>query len=455
MTTLTTELSWDALTNEAVKHLQALIRCNTANPPGNEGSAIAYIREWLAAEEIDARIIEPTPGRPSIWARLPGNGSKRPLLLLSHVDVVPVEAEQWTVDPFGGEIRDGYIYGRGAVDMKSMVAKELALFLHLARSAKETGHHLDRDLILLAVADEEQNGTHGMAWIVEHEPALLEAEYALNEGGGFTFSLGGQRIYVCATAEKGRVLVTLRATGLPGHGAVPHKNNAIARLGRALHRLASSPLPLHRTATVEQLIQTLALIQPQPQRLLLPQVLNPLISEMTLRTFPDTNAANGLRAMLHNTASPTQLLAGTALNVIPSEAVACLDGRIIPGQTADSLKVELQRRINDPHVTIETELLSLGYESRADTELFTAIRTAIAIHDPSAMLVPYMLPAQTDSRFLVPKGVIAYGFDPMKPELGWPGPFEMAHGHDERISIANIRFGLHVLYDAIMHIARS
>jgi acetylornithine deacetylase/succinyl-diaminopimelate desuccinylase-like protein len=449
VTTLTTELNWDALTNEAVKHLQALIRCNTANPPGNEGPAIAYIREWLTAEGIDSRIIEPTVGRPSIWARLPGNGSKRPLLLLSHVDVVPVEHEHWTVDPFGGVISNGYIYGRGAIDMKSMVAKELALFLHLARALKETGHSLDRDLILLAVADEEQNGTHGMAWIAEHEPELLEAEYALNEGGGSTLSLGEQRIYLCATAEKGRVLVTLQATGSPGHGSIPHNNNAIVRLSRALHRLASFPLPLHRTTTVQQFVQTLIQTQPQPKRMLFSQVLNPLVSETILRTLLDVSTANGLRAMLHNTASPTKILAGTALNVIPTQAVAHLDGRIIPGQTAESLTQELRARIHDPHVTIETKLISLGHESSADTELFRAIKTAIATYDPGAMVVPYMLPALTDSHFLVPKGVAAYGFDPMQPEQGWPPLVELAHGHDERISIANIRFGLRVLYDVI------
>jgi acetylornithine deacetylase/succinyl-diaminopimelate desuccinylase-like protein len=455
MATLTTELNWDALTNEAVKHLQALIRCNTSNPPGNERPAINYIRGWLSAEKIDSRIIEPTSGRPSLWARLPGNGSRRPLLLLSHVDVVPVEAKHWTVEPFGGEIRNEYIYGRGAVDMKGMTAKELALFLHLARATKETGHRLDRDLILLAVADEEHNGTHGMAWIAEHEPALLDAEYALNEGGGFALDLEGQRIYVCAMAEKGRVLVTLRAAGSPGHGAVPHNNNAIVRLGRALHRLALAPLPLHATATMQQFVHALAAIQPQPRRTLFPRVLSPLFSEAILRTLPDENTANGLRAMLHNTASPTQFLAGTALNVIPSEAVAHLDGRIIPGQTAESFVQELRARINDPHITIEVELVSLGYENSADTELFSAIKTAIATHDPGAMVVPYLLPALTDSHFLVPKGVVAYGFDPMRPEPGWPSPLEMTHGHDERISIANIAFGLHVLYDAIMQVAKS
>src|SRR5262249_28700212 len=160
-------------------------------------------------------------------------------------------------------------------------------FLYFARTVKETGQPLERDLIWLSVADEEQHSKYGMAWIAEHEPELLDAEYALNEGGGFTLPLGGQRIYVCETAQKGSVTVTLRAKGSPGHGAVPRQDNAIVRLGRALHRLALAPLPLHSTATVQQFIHSLAERQPQPKRALLPQVLSPLFSEAILRTLPD------------------------------------------------------------------------------------------------------------------------------------------------------------------------
>ncbi len=450
-----TEVDWNALTAEAVKHLQALIQCNTVNPPGNEGPAITYIREQLAAEDIDAHTLEPTPGRPSLWARLPGNGSKCPLLLLSHVDVVPAEAEHWTADPFGGEIRNGYIFGRGAVDMKGMTAKQLTLLLHLARSAKETGHRLSRDLVLLAVADEEREGTHGMAWIAEHEPALLDAEYALNEGGGFALDMRGKRIYVCETAQKGRALVTVRAEGSPGHGAVPHSQNAIIRLARAITRIGASSLPLHVTPTMRQFVMALATTHPQPQRSLLLQMLNPLLSDSMLRAFPDKHVANALRAMLHNTATPTVVQGGTAINVLPSEAIARLDGRIIPGQTGEVFTSELRKRMSDPHVTVEVELLSSGHEGRADTALFAAISKAITRYDPGAIVAPYLLPTFTDSRFLVPKGVYAYGFDPMQPEPGWPSPQHMAHGHDERISIANIGFGLRVLYDAIVQVASS
>ncbi len=448
------ESTWQALDDEAVRHLQALIRCNTTNPPGNEIAAAHYLQEQLVAEGLETRIIESLPGRASVWARLPGKGTKRPLLLVSHLDVVPVERERWSVDPFGGEIQQGYLYGRGTVDTKSLTAKQLTLLLHLARVQRETGQRLERDLVLLAVADEEQHGTYGMAWIVQHEPALLDAEYAINEGGGFALDFGGTRIYLCATGEKGSVEVRLRAQGEPGHGSVPHANNAIVRLGRALSRIGASPLPLHVTETVRHFVQTLASTQKQPQRALLPGLLNPLVSETVLRAFPDQQAGNALRAMLHNTASPTILQAGSAINVIPGEATARLDGRIIPGQSAETFAQELRARIHDAQVHVEVEIGSPGYENSADTVLFAGIKQALALHEPEALVVPYLLPAVTDSRYIVPKGVIAYGFDPMRPEPGWPSPQQMAHGHDERISLANIAFGLHVLYDAVLHISR-
>ena len=238
-------------------------------------------------------------------------------------------------------------------------------------------------------------------------------------------------------------------------GAVPHSQNAIIRLARAITRIGASSLPLHVTPTMRQFVTALATTQPHPQRALLPHLLNPLLSDAILRAFPDKQVANGLHAMLHNTATPTVVQAGTSINVLPSEAIARLDGRIIPGQTAEVLRVELRKRIRDPHVTVEVELLSPGHESRADTALFAAITTAISRHDPGTLVAPYLLPAFTDSRFLVPKGVIAYGFDPMQPEPGWPSPQQMAHGHDERISIANIGFGLRVLYDVIVQVASS
>ncbi len=447
-------VDWETLSAEAVRHLQALLRCDTINPPGNEHLVTTYLRAQLEAEGIECQIIEPQPGRTSIWARLPGSGTARPLLLVGHADVVPVERERWSVDPFGGEIRDGFIYGRGAVDMKDMVALELTLLRHFARQARAGSAPLDRDLIMLVVADEEAGGEHGMRWIVDHRPELVDAEYALNEGGGMGIELGGHRFYLCEAAQKGGFRVTLRATGRPGHAAVPHNQSAVVFLARAIARLGAMPLPMHVTATAERFIRTIAAQLAPVQRVGLQQVLNPLLSEQALRLLPDSATADGLRAMLHNTASTTILHGGSALNVIPSEASAEVDVRVIPGQTPAAVQREIELRIGDPAVAVEVHPNSLGYEMRFDTPLFAAIQSAIAKHDPGTTVVPYLFPAMSDSRFLAPLGVIPYGFVPHRPEAGVPPVQSLAHGHDERVSVANIDFGVRVLHDVITSLSR-
>jgi acetylornithine deacetylase/succinyl-diaminopimelate desuccinylase-like protein len=441
-------LNWEALVQEAKRHLQALLRCDTTNPPGNEALAAAYLRAQLVAEGIEPRLIEPAPGRVSVWARLPGSGISRSLLLASHTDVVPVERDQWHVDPFGGEERDGFIYGRGAVDMKDMLAMELTLFLHFARQAQISDQRLDRDLFLLSVADEEVGAKYGMSWIVENAPELVDAEYALNEGGGMGVDFGRQRVYLCEMAQKGSIHITLRANGAPGHASIPHGDSAIARLARALTRITSAPLPMRIIPTSRRLIELLAVTQTRPRRSLLLQVMNPLLSERVLGLLPDRDTANALRAMLHSTASPTLLQAGTALNVIPGEATAQLDCRIVPGETVETLTTALRKRIRDPKVVVEADSFSPGYEMQI-TPLFTTIQHAIAAQEPGAVVAPYLFPAVSDSRFLAPRGVTAYGFVPHRPEPGVPPVQSLAHGHDERVSIANLEFGLKVLHSVI------
>ncbi len=361
------------------------------------------------------------------------------------------EAGRWSVDPFGGEERDGIIYGRGAVDMKQMVALQLTLMLHFARQARATGQPLARDLILLAVADEECGGELGMKWIVENRPEWIDAEYALNEGGGFAVELGGTRIYLCEMAQKGSMRVTLQAEGTPGHASVPHNDNALVRLARAISAVGAAPLPLTVIPTTRRFIQTLAKTQSPARGAIFRQVLSPRFSERVLaRLDPDT--ANALRAMLHTTLSVTMAQAGTALNVIPGQATAQIDCRCIPGQTAEWIHEQIRQRINDPRVAITIEQTSPGYEMQP-TPLFDAIRAAVATHDSGAIVAPYLFPAVSDSRYLAPRGVAAYGFIPHKPETGMPQVQSLAHGHDERISRANVAFGLAVLHDTIRAIS--
>lgn len=265
---------------------------------------------------------------------------------------------------------------------------------------------------------------------------------------------GKQRLYLCEMAQKGAVHITLRAKGAPGHASIPHGDNAIARLARALMRVTSTPLPVHVIPTTRRFLQVLAATQSQPRRSLLLQLMNPLLSERVLALLPDRDTANALRAMLHNTASPTRLQAGNALNVLPSEATAQLDCRIIPGQTVETLTAELRRRIRDPQVAVEADDFSPGYELRP-TALFTAIEHAITAQEPGALVAPYLFPAVSDSRFLAPRGITAYGFVPHRPETGVPPVQSLAHGHDERVSIANLEFGLRVLYAVIEELSTT
>ncbi|HEX9068761.1 MAG TPA: M20/M25/M40 family metallo-hydrolase [Ktedonobacterales bacterium] len=451
--TITAPTQLEPLAAEALRHLQALLRCDTTNPPGNEALAATYIREQMTAEGIEPIIFEPAPGRASVWARLPGTGAQRPLLLVSHTDVVPVERDQWTADPFGGELRDGFVYGRGAVDMKQMAAFELAIFLHHARAARNGEECLSRDLLFLAVADEERSGVFGMQQVVAQHPEMVDAEYALNEGGGFGVDLAGTRFYLCEAGQKGSAMVTLRATGMPGHASIPHFENAVVRLGRAVWQIGREPLPMHVTASTRAFVRAVAARQPAPRRQAFLQLLNPVLSETVLRTLPDAATRLALRATIRNTVTPTILRAGRALNVIPGEAIAEMDARLIPGQTAESLTAELRRRVRDPQVEIQVALSSLGYEMETTNPLITALTHAIERHDPGAIVVPYLFPAVSDSRFLAPRGVKPYGFIPHQPETGVPPASQLAHAHDERISLANVAFGVRVLADAVARVA--
>ena len=248
--------------DEVVSHLRALLRLDTRNPPGNENLAADYLRGVLARDDIDNVTVGPSPDRVSIVARLRGDGSAPPLLLMSHTDVVAVERDKWKQDPFGGAIVDGFIYGRGALDMKNMVAMELQTLLLL----KRRGVRLKRDVIFLAAADEEVGGRQGAGWVVDHHPELIRAEFALNEGGGNAREVNGTLYYHVQTAEKGIQRFRLRARGSPGHGSVPRDDNAVLTLAATILRLRAHPLPIHLTATTRAYIEGLAAAQPEPLR---------------------------------------------------------------------------------------------------------------------------------------------------------------------------------------------
>ncbi|MBU0491362.1 MAG: M20/M25/M40 family metallo-hydrolase [Chloroflexi bacterium] len=423
-------INWQAVAAEATGYLRDLIRIDTTNPPGNETAAARYLADVLAGADISAQVVGPTPDRCSLVARLPGHGlpshgtdRQRPLLLLSHLDVVPAEPGEWTHPPFAGMLdQDGVIWGRGTVDCKGLVVQELVVLLLLQRA----GIPLNRDVVFAATADEEAGGLYGLAWLLAEYPHLLDAGYCINEGGGEGIRLNGRTFYLCQTGEKGISPLRLTAHGRPGHAAVPHDNNAVVHLAHALDRLANAELPLRLTNTVAAFLAALGDDYP-----LLEQQMGDV-----------------LHAIQHNTLSPTMLQAGSKVNVIPSTAEAQVDCRIIPGQTQDEVLAQMRAIIGDLPVDVETTIFTPGYEGAYDGDLYRLIETVLPEHDPQGVVVPFLMTGGTDGRHLGPRGVSVYGFMPAQPEPGL-SLFDLAHAHDERITVDNLIFGTRVLYDIV------
>ncbi|MBI2338964.1 MAG: M20/M25/M40 family metallo-hydrolase, partial [Deltaproteobacteria bacterium] len=281
-------MDWDSLKQEAVTHLQNLLRINTTNPPGNEIEAVKYLAGVLDKENIPFQIVEPSPGRASLVARLKGNGSKRPLLLTSHIDVVPAEEKEWQYPPFSGHLKDGFIWGRGAVDMKQMTAMELMVFL----AAKREGLSLKRDLIFAAVADEEAGCKWGSRWLVEKRPELIEAEYALNEVGGFSLHIDNHVFYPIGVAERGVCWFKVKARGEPGHGSIPHDNQAVVKIAEAAEKIGVRSLPYHLHPLAGKFISFLAAHQKFPRGFILNLLKRPALAGFILRRlFPDKKQA--------------------------------------------------------------------------------------------------------------------------------------------------------------------
>lgn len=438
-------IDWEAAGAELTSHLRALIRFETANPPGHETQAAAYIANVLRAEGIESEILEGVPGRGNLVARLAGNGGARPLLLMGHTDVVSVEPEQWSHGPFSGDLAGGYIWGRGAVDMKGQVAANLMVVLLLKRHAIP----LTRDLILAAFADEEAGSTWGARWMWEHHRDLIEAEYALNEGGGGAIDVQGARFYLCQVGEKGSARLRITARAAPGHASVPRDDTAIARLARALVKLDEFEPPTILTKPVRQMLQTIGdSLGGQTAALVNDVLAEP--SWAKLEQLPLEEAARlQLRATTRNTAVPTILRGGHRINVIPSEVAVDVDGRILPGQEPEAWREQVQRAVGSE---VEVTLLDRGSGLAADPEspLFDTITQVMAERDPGARTVPFLVSGGTDAKAL--PGVKVYGFMPSRnaAEEG-----ALAHAHDERVSAENLLYGCRCLYEIVERFCRA
>jgi acetylornithine deacetylase/succinyl-diaminopimelate desuccinylase-like protein len=427
---------------DPVELLRALLRFDTTNPPGSERACIEWIAGQLDVAGIAFSQHGRTPERPNLVARLPGRGEAPPLLLYGHVDVVPTDGQNWTHPPFSATIDQGFVWGRGALDMKGAVAMMLATMFRLkGERMKPPG-----DIVLAVVSDEEAGGIEGAGFLVEHHFGLFEGiRHALGELGGFTQHVAGRRFYPIMVAEKQFCRVRMRVRGESGHGSIPVRGGAIGRLGTILRRLDRQPLPVHVTPVARQMITTMARHLPPAQGLVLRSLLLPPLTD---RLLPRLGVLGGnLSAILHNTATPTIIEAGAKVNVIPGEAVIELHARILPGQTVDDLVRELRAVIRE-EVEIETEP---GPPSPAlpDMSQFEMLGGILREADPGAIPLPFLLPAVTDARHFTRLGIQTYGFTPMRlpPEL----PFSrLIHAADERIPLDALEFGTRAMLEAVM-----
>lgn len=452
---------WDRAHTELVEHLQALIRIPTVNPPGDEIRAARHVAAVLEDAGLRPEVVEPYPGRGSVAARLRGDGTGGgPLLLLSHLDVVPAPPEGWTHDPFGGEIDGGWVWGRGALDMKGMVAMEVAVVRQLAAEARAAGRDpatdpipgLTRDVLFASTADEEAGGREGIGWLVEHRPEWLRADGALNEAGGVSIDFAGRRFYPIQVAEKGYVHYRVTVRGTWGHGSMPRDDNAAVRAAEVVARLAPSGPPRLTPVMARFLELAAAQLEPETARLVR-AIASPdaRVSDAALEALCEPAFRRAASALLRDTVSPNVLRAGVKYNVIPGLAEVELDVRTLPGTDEPAFRERLRDLLGEELravVEIEPELIGQPVEAPTDSPLYRLLERTIRDHDPGGIPVPVLAPFATDAKHLVNLGVPAYGFSPLRlrPEDRF---LELFHGDDERVALDALRFGLPVLYDVV------
>ena len=442
---------WQSASAETVSRLQAIIRFDTTNPPGNELPLARYLDDALRGEGIETTIFEPVTNRAVLVGRIRGNGTKRPVILLAHMDVVGVERQRWSVDPFAGEIKDGYLYGRGAIDDKGMLAANLMTMLLLRRALPGTPAPLSRDVVFLATSDEEAGGEWGMGWLVRHHPEVLDAEFALNEGGRTRIIEGGQTYLAVQSAEKVSHVVTVTAHGSAGHAAIPLPDNAIFRLARALETLSLYAEPVMLTEITRKFFGQLGEVWPNDVE---KKAMIDLVSPDPGRAAAGASVLSKVpvfNAVLRNGISPTVVEGGKHFNVIPAAATAVLNVRTLPGHSIDKVVNRLRAVVSEPGVTIEiTHRGEEGPASDPGSEMFGAIAGAARELDPKMAVVPYLSTGVTDSARLRLLGVKAYGVLPF-PML--QSDEERMHGNDERVPLKSLDFGTRLIFGAIERIA--
>ena len=431
----------------ARQFLVDLIRIDTTNPPGNETRVAEYLKQVATANGISCELVGDNASRLNFIARIPATSrGARPLLLMAHSDVVPADRTQWSVDPFSAMLKEGFIYGRGAQDDKSLLAAELAVLVELKRRSAK----LARDVILLSEADEEAGST-GIQWLIRNAYKKIDAEFALNEGGMALDTKSGTRIFQIQTAEKIPTRVVLAAKGTAGHGSLPRPDNPVVHLARAIERLADSDQPIRLNTTTRRYFTNMAKLPDY-------EWLRPLLAKLEESTSA-VAAANAIRArdpelnaMLRTTVSPTMLTAGSKVNVIPNMAEAQVDVRRLPNETREEVETRFRAIINDPAVEISRERgqdMPSTEPSSLTTALYTTMEKIFREAHTGSVVVPYMSRGATDGSYLRQKGMAVYGV----PVFLRPGSESRAHGNDERLSTENLAQGTELLLKIVLAVS--
>ena len=436
------EPDWHTLEQEAGTLLSQYIQVNTTNPPGNEIAAANFWKEHLSQEGLEAQVFESQPGRGIVYARLEGSGEKKALILLHHMDVVPAVATHWDVDPFAGTIKEGYVHGRGAIDCKGVAVVQ---FLALAL-LKRMGITPKRDIIFLGTGDEEVGGQHGAGWFIEHHFDLVaDAEFLLTEGGGIRLS--DNRIsYAVSVAEKSPCWIQLDAKGKPGHGSTPRPDSAVNRLLRALGKIQNYTAPVKVVSAVQAYFSALAEREDDRTAEQYRNLEHALADPDFRREFTAEPRHN---ALIRNTISPTVLKGSDKTNVVPGQATAELDCRLLPGEDPQQFLATLTEVIDDPQIELSVLLNFRPVASAAETPLFQAIASVAKRHHPEALILPNMLTGFTDSHYFREKGIVSYGFSGIALQ---EGEDYGVHGPNERIPLASLGDAIRIVFDILQEL---
>ncbi|HEX2103468.1 MAG TPA: M20/M25/M40 family metallo-hydrolase [Solirubrobacteraceae bacterium] len=436
-----------ALHEHPVELLQRLLRFDTTNPPGGERACIDWMEGVLRGAGLQTRVVAADPERPNLVARLRGDGVAAPLLLQGHVDVASTSGQRWTHAPFSGVVADGYVWGRGALDMKSGVAMMVAAVLRLVAGGRRPAG----DIIVALLSDEEAGGDLGARVVVDRHADLLEGvRYAIGEFGAFSMDIAGRRFYPIQVAEK--QLCWMRATvrGPAGHGSLPMRGGAVARLARLLRTLDRRRLPVHVTHVPRRMLEGIAAELPAPAAPVIRGLLNPRLTDKLLRVLGEPGRA--FDPLLHNTVNATIVRAGEQVNVVPSEATVDLDGRLLPGFGPDALIAELRSLVGE-HVELEVLRHEPAGPEEPDLMLFGLLSDVLRERDAHGTTVPMLLPGITDARIFAKLGIQTYGFLPMQlpRELRF---LQLIHAADERLPSGAVEFGTNAIHAVLERYGR-